>query len=910
MRALWLSSIVLALAAIAAPASAQCPVATPVQGAPPPAPLPVFPADNWWNVDISNAPVDANSAAYITWIGPTKGIHPDFGGVDLDLGEPYIYGIPYAIVDGSQPKLAVTFEVWDESDGVNMDTGAGVPFYPIPAEAISQAHWIEGGPPGTDDIRADNDRHLLMVDCTNRHLYELYNVWYDDVAHQWHAYSGAFFDLDTNDRRPDTWTSADASGMALFPGLVRYDEANDSNLTDLGHALRMTTRDTNGYVYPASHDAGNGTGAPPLGARLRLKALVNGLDPALRTNDPMARRILRTLQKYGGIIADNGSDMYVTGTYDTRWDNGNLNPALGLVKASDFEVVQLGWQPPQASLSINDTFAAEGNAGTKVLTFTVMLSQVSAAPVTFDIATSNNSAGAGTDYVAKSLVGETIAAGQLSKTFTVTINGDTTVESNETFSVILSNAAGAGVADSVGYGTILNDDGPTLSVGDASVVEGNSGTKQLVFTVSLSQAVGSPVTYNITTANGTAGAGSDYVTRTLAGETIAAGQLSRTFAVTLNGDTTVEANEFFVVNLTASSGASILDSQGLGNILNDDGPVLTIADANVSEGNSGTKLLTFTVKLSQAAAGAVTYNIATANANATGGVDYVTKSLVGESIPAGQLSRVFQVTINGDTTAEFNEVFYVNLNTASGATLQDGQASGLILNDDGPTLSIADLAISEGNSGTKQANFTVQLSQAAAGPVVYGIATANGPGSTGGQAGTDYVAKSLSGETIPAGQLSRPFSVTLNGDTTVEPNELVYVNLNAATGATILDAQANVFVVNDDGPTLSIGDVSISEGNSGTKTMTFTVSLSQAAPGVVTFGVATGNGSAVGGSDFVAVNLTGQTIAAGMLSKTFTVTINGDTAVEANEVFTASITSATGATIADATALGTITNDD
>src|SRR5688572_22880411 len=153
--------------------------------------------------------------------------------------------------------------------------------------------------------------------------------------------------------------------MAIFPGLVRYDEASDVSKDDLGHAIRMTTRDTNGYVFPASHDAGNGVGAPPLGARLRLKALDDeGLDPVLRTDDPIARRILRTMQKYGMIIAVNGSDMYFTGTFDVRWDNGELNPAFDLIEAQDFEVIQLGWQP-LPTLSINDTSVTEGNAGTK-----------------------------------------------------------------------------------------------------------------------------------------------------------------------------------------------------------------------------------------------------------------------------------------------------------------------------------------------------------------------------------------------------------------------------------------------------------------------------------------------------------------------------------------------------------------
>jgi hypothetical protein len=334
----------------AAGTAAQCPPAVPVQGAPPPAPLPVFPADNWWNADISTAPVDGSSASFIAYInnGGTRRLHPDFGGEESP-GSVAIYGMPYAVVDGAQPKQAVTFAYWDESDGVNMATGQGVPFYPIPAEAITQPHWVEGGAPASIDQRAQSDRHLLMVDCTNWHLYELYNVWYDAAQARWHAGSGAFFDMTRNDRRPDGWTSADAAGLAIFPGLVRYDEVFDPALPDIGHAFRVTVRATNGYVYPASHRAGSTAGALPMGARLRLKADVAGQDPALRTSNPNVRKIFRAMQKHGLIVADNGSDLYITGTFDTRWDNGVLNPAFRLLSASDFEVIELGWKPPAPS---------------------------------------------------------------------------------------------------------------------------------------------------------------------------------------------------------------------------------------------------------------------------------------------------------------------------------------------------------------------------------------------------------------------------------------------------------------------------------------------------------------------------------------------------------------------------------
>src|SRR5436190_8649384 len=354
----------------AATAFAQCPPTVPVEGAAPSGPLPVFPADNWWNTNISAAPVDPNSANFIAFInnGGTRRLHPDFGG-EASPGGVDIYGMPYAIVDGSQAKQAVTFQYWDESDGVDYSTRQGIPFYPLPAQAITQSHWVEGGAPANVDQRSSADRHLIVIDCTNKYLYELYNVWYDTAHAQWLAGSGAFFDMKTNNRRPDGWTSADAAGLAIYPGLVRYDDAWNPAITDIGHAFRVTVRATNGYVFPASHRAGSTSGALPMGARLRLRTSVNGSDPALRTSDPNVQRIFRAMQKYGLIVADNGSDMYIGGTFDTRWNNDILNPAFSLLSATDFEVIQLGWKPSAStatltSISTNPNQVVGGNGST------------------------------------------------------------------------------------------------------------------------------------------------------------------------------------------------------------------------------------------------------------------------------------------------------------------------------------------------------------------------------------------------------------------------------------------------------------------------------------------------------------------------------------------------------------------
>jgi hypothetical protein len=316
----------------------------PIANGPLPPPFPLFPASNWWNLDVRSAPADPGSASYVQFIGAGRRLHPDFGG-DASPTGPDIYGMPFAVVGGTQPKKAVRFVYSDESDGVDHATNQSFPFYPIPDEAMTQPHWIEDGYPGNVDRRSMSDRHLLIVDRDNRRLFELYNVFWD--GSQWQAGSGAFFDMNADGRRPDGWTSADAAGLAILPGLVRYDEV--AAPAEIGHAFRVTVRATNGYVFPGSHNAGSTNGALPMGARLRLKASTD-----LSGFPPDARKIFRAMQTYGLIVADNGSDMFIGGTYDPRWDNSVLNPAFSALTASDFEVIALGYQggaPPAPTVT-------------------------------------------------------------------------------------------------------------------------------------------------------------------------------------------------------------------------------------------------------------------------------------------------------------------------------------------------------------------------------------------------------------------------------------------------------------------------------------------------------------------------------------------------------------------------------
>lgn len=257
--------------------------------------------------------------------GARRRLHPDFG--------PPPYGIPYVGVSGAQPLVGVTFVEYPEESDPGVP--GWPPGYPIPDEARLLPNYIEGGVPGGGE---DGDRHLLLVDRDHWILFETWATRWNADAQRWEAGSGAIWDLSANGRRPEGWTSADAAGLAIFPGLVKYDEAQGGE--PIRHAFRFTTRATNGYVWPASHAAGSTAGAPPMGARLRLKPEVD-----ISGYSAPVRRIFQAMKTHGLILADNGSDMYITGTMDPRWDNDVLNPAFHSLYADQFEVIELGWQP-------------------------------------------------------------------------------------------------------------------------------------------------------------------------------------------------------------------------------------------------------------------------------------------------------------------------------------------------------------------------------------------------------------------------------------------------------------------------------------------------------------------------------------------------------------------------------------
>jgi len=488
---------------------------------------------------------------------------------------------------------------------------------------------------------------------------------------------------------------------------------------------------------------------------------------------------------------------------------------------------------------------------------------------------------------------------------------------------------------------------PTLSVDDVTVTEGDSGTVAAEFVVNLSEASDQEVTVEYGTDNGTATAGSDYTAQsgTL---TFAAGETSKIVSVPVIGDTTVESNETFRLNLSNPSNGTIADAQGVGTISNDDSstppantPIRVQAENYVnffdkSSGNTGgafrsddvdiqatTDLgggynvgwiqqgewLTYDVNIPEAG----TYDIVARVASAQSGTRNVKVSVGGESETlsfggTGGWQNWTDVTAQG-----------VNLSAGSQQLRLDMLSNSFNVNyidiipsnssPTPPTLSINNVSITEGNSGTKNAGFTVNLSEASTQSVSVDYATANDTAI----AGSDYTAKSGTLNFSP-GQTSKTFTVPILGDTLDEANETFKVNLSQANNATIADGQGVGTIIDNDDSTpvlsqLSINDVSVTEGDSGTKNATFTVSLSAASTESISVDYGTGNDTATAGSDYTAESGT-LTFAAGETSKTINVAVTGDTTVESDETFNVNLSNASNATIGDGQGVGTILNND
>jgi urease beta subunit len=392
----------------------------------------------------------------------------------------------------------------------------------------------------------------------------------------------------------------------------------------------------------------------------------------------------------------------------------------------------------------------------------------------------------------------TFSPGQTAKQIVVAVNGDTTIEASETFMVNLSNPTNATVSGTgIGTGTITNDDAlPTLTIGNATANEGNSGTTSFTFAVTLSAVSTSTVTVDYSTFDGSAVAPGDYAT-TSGTLTFTPGQTAKQITVAVNGDTTIEASETFTVGLSNPANASIVGTGiATGTITNDDAlPTLTIAAATVTEGNSGTVNAVFAVTLSAPSSSTVTVDYSTFDGSAVAPGDYVATSGTLTFTP-GQTAKQIIVAVKGDTLNEVNEIYTVNLANPANATISGtGIATGTITNDDAvPTLSINNsLSLAEGNSGTTSFTFTVTLSTASGLPVSVDFATADGSA----LATSDY--QSQTGTlTFNPGQTTKTITVLVNGDTLIEANETFTVGLSGPVNGSITTGTGTGTILNDD----------------------------------------------------------------------------------------------------------------
>ncbi|MFQ5526959.1 MAG: Calx-beta domain-containing protein [Thermoanaerobaculia bacterium] len=572
-------------------------------------------------------------------------------------------------------------------------------------------------------------------------------------------------------------------------------------------------------------------------------------------------------------------------------------------------------------LNISDPMAiAEGDMGTAQLVFNVTLTGVpfigraaKLAAISVEFSTRDGSATAADgDYVPQT---DTLAftglEGEIQPIF-VSVNGDFTVEANESFFVDLTMVTGATPIDSEGEGTILNDDSTELSIADASpVTEGDAGTvNAATFTVSLSNPSALPVSVDFTTQNGTATTGDGDYTATSGTLGFIPGQQSGTISVPVNGDTKVEADETFSVTLSnpTPAEATIAPGQGqaVGTILNDDATELSIDDVVVSEGDASTVDAVFTVSLSAPSDFPVSVDFASRNGTATtADGDYRATTGTLDFAP-GQLTQNLTVAVNGDGTVEGDETFFVDLSSPAGASIADGVGQGTIRGDDSTALSIDDIEVTEGDSGTVDAIFTVSLSSPSGSPVGVDFATRNGSATI---ADGDYT-PAAGTLRFPPGQLVLEVSVAVNGDTRVEPDETFLVDLSSPSGAAIGDSQGIAVIVNDDAEPSVIRLLAASAVQEGAGGAAIRAERTGSRDGSAEVTISAANGTAEAGEDFASASAR-LTWADGELgSKSFELPILDDNIVEGDETARIRLTDPLGAVLGDPSALELVILDD
>ena len=476
-------------------------------------------------------------------------------------------------------------------------------------------------------------------------------------------------------------------------------------------------------------------------------------------------------------------------TCPTTDQRGNLRPVNGTCDIGAYE--------DGIGFFISDVSLTEGDAGSTQMSFIISRSFVTDTTYTVDYETMDGTALDGLDYTS---ISDTLTFLPVTVTQMVNVDilGDMQDEDDELFTIDLSNPSGdSQLGNASATGTILdNDDPPSLTIDDTSVAEGDSGTVTAVFTATLSTASGKEITVDYEAMDGTATtADSDYVA---ASDTItfSAGVTTQTISITVNGDTLDEFDETFTVELSNESNVTLADASGQATITNDDtAPELSITDASVTEGDSGTVSANFVVSLDAASGKTITLDYDTAADTATAGTDFITASDTLTFTP-GDTEETISITVNGDTIDEFNETFLVNLSGESNVTVADTQGEGTINDDDAlPTATIGNATVTEGDSGTVTAEFSVTLSAASEKTITINYSSADGSAT----ASEDYTAVADTLTFNPGDPLSQTISITVQGDGDSEPDEQFFVNLTGSSNVTLGNSQGTGTITDDDG---------------------------------------------------------------------------------------------------------------
>jgi Ca2+-binding RTX toxin-like protein len=586
------------------------------------------------------------------------------------------------------------------------------------------------------------------------------------------------------------------------------------------------------------------------------------------------------------------SDLGFTGTGGTLTDTDSVSITVASAGTLDLSAA---------------TYTIAEDAGAGLATITVNRTSGSAGQATIAYATSAGTGVAGTDYTTATGT-LTFAAGETSKTFNVLVTDDALDEADKTVNITISNATSAAIGtQTTAVLTIVDDDPtPVITIGDANVVEGNSGTANAVFNVTLSDVSDRIVTVDFATADGTGVAGTDYTANT-GTLTFAPGETTKTITVVATGDATIEANDTFTVALSNASNATVSDASGAGIIIDDDDAAITtvsiVKDITLAEDDSVGNAV-FNVVLNAAASSVVTvaYALQEGTGSATADYGIVTGTL---TFTIGQTSQTITIPVVDDALDEVNETFSLLLSSPTNATILDGTGVATIADDDvPPDISIADAAIAEGTGTAASLDFNVTLAAASGRTVVVSYTTANGTA----ESESDYAATSGT-LTFAPGETTKTISIATVADARDEDNETFSVTLSNVDGALIDDGQAAGTITDDDAPpSLTVNDVTIAEPSAeGTLNGNFTVTLSAASGKIVTVDYTTVAGTAAEGTDYTAGSGT-LTFAAGETSKTIAVAVIFDGVEESAETFTVSLSNATNAMIDDGTGAGTISD--